>query len=227
MLVYKIPSGEITYLPYLEKIGKQGKKVILSTGMATMDEIHKAVEILKTNGTSDISILHCTTEYPTQYKDLNLRVIETLKKEFPNQKIGYSDHSIGYEVPIAAVSLGAEIIEKHFTLDNEMKGPDHKASATPDILEKLVKGIRIVEESLGSKEKEPVEAEIKNKIVARKSIVAKTAIKKGEIFTRENIIAKRPGNGISPMHWYDILGKSSEKDFDEDTLIEHSEFKNQ
>jgi len=151
----------------------------------------------------------------------------TLKKEFLNQKIGYSDHSIGYEVPIAAATLGAEIIEKHFTLDNDMPGPDHKASATPDILERLVKGVRIVETSLGKYEKEPVEVEIKNKIVARKSIIAKKAIKKGEVFTEENITTKRPGNGISPMNWYDILGKVSEYDFEEDMLIKHSEFKNQ
>ena len=130
MSVYKIPSGEITNLPYLEKIGKQKKKVILSTGMATMDEIHAAVKILEDNGTIDISILHCTTEYPTKYEDLNLNVIKTLQKEFPNHTIGYSDHSIGYSVPIAAVALGAEIIEKHFTLDNNMPGPDHKASGT-------------------------------------------------------------------------------------------------
>ena len=154
-------------------------------------------------------------------------MISTLKKEFPNQKIGYSDHSIGYEVPIAAATLGAEIIEKHFTLDNDMPGPDHKASATPDILERLVKGIRIVGASLGKFEKEPVEVEIKNKIVARKSIIAKKAIKKGEVFTEENITTKRPGNGISPMNWYDILGKVSEYDFEEDMLIKHSEFKNQ
>ena len=227
MPVYKIPSGEITNLPYLEKIGKQNKKVILSTGMATLEEIHAAVKILEDNGTEDISILHCTTEYPTKYPDLNLNVISTLKKKFPNQKIGYSDHSIGYEVPIAAATLGAEIIEKHFTLDNDMPGPDHKASATPDILERLVKGVRIVETSLGKYEKEPVEAEIKNKIVARKSIIAKKAIEKGEVFTEENITTKRPGNGISPMNWYDILGKVSEYDFEEDMLIKHSEFKNQ
>ncbi|WP_314006042.1 N-acetylneuraminate synthase [Gemella morbillorum] len=227
MSVYKIPSGEITNLPYLEKIGKQKKKVILSTGMATMDEIHAAVKILEDNGTIDISILHCTTEYPTKYEDLNLNVIKTLQKEFPNHTIGYSDHSIGYSVPIAAVALGAEIIEKHFTLDNNMPGPDHKASATPDILRRLVKGIRIVELSLGQFEKTPVVAEIKNKIVARKSIIAKRQIRKGEKFTRENITTKRPGNGISPMCWYDILGKVSEDDFEEDTIIVHSEFENQ
>ncbi|MGL4589751.1 MAG: N-acetylneuraminate synthase [Mycoplasmatales bacterium] len=224
MAVYKIPSGEITNLPYLEKIGKLGKKVIISTGMAVMDEIKEAVRILEENGTSDITILHCTTEYPTKYPDLNLNVIKTLQTEFPNNDIGYSDHSVGYEVPIVAVSMGATIIEKHFTLDNDMPGPDHKASANPDILKRLVSGIRNIEEAMGSFDKLPVEAEIKNKVVARKSIIAKIQIKKGDVFTEENITTKRPGNGISPMKWYDVLGKVAEKDFEEDQLIEHSMF---
>ncbi|HFI0230466.1 TPA: N-acetylneuraminate synthase [Streptococcus suis] len=227
MPVYKIPSGEITNLPYLEKIGQQGKKVILSTGMAVMDEIHQAVKILQENGTSDISILHCTTEYPTPYDALNLNVLHTLKQEFPDLTIGYSDHSIGSEVPIAAAAMGAELIEKHFTLDNDMPGPDHKASATPDILAALVKGVRIVEKSLGKFEKEPEEVEVRNKIVARKSIVAKTPIKKGDVFTEENITVKRPGNGISPMEWYNVLGQVSEHDFDVDQNIRHSQFANQ
>ncbi|KHD44211.1 N-acetylneuraminate synthase [Streptococcus hongkongensis] len=227
MPVYKIPSGEITNLPYLEKIGKQKKKVILSTGMAMMDEIHRAVEILQQNGTNDISILHCTTEYPTPYSSLNLNVIHTLKEEFPEFTIGYSDHSIGSEVPIAAVAMGAEVIEKHFTLDTEMEGPDHKASATPEILEALVKGIRIIEQSLGRFEKIPDPVEEKNKIVARKSVVALGAIKKGEIFTEKNITVKRPGNGISPMFWYDILGKEAQVSFEEDEIICDSRFENQ
>lgn len=227
MPVYKIPSGEITNLPYLEKIGKQKKKVILSTGMATMEEIHNAVKILNSGGTYDISILHCTTEYPTPYDALNLNVITTLKREFPNLTIGYSDHSIGAEVPVAAVALGAEIIEKHFTLDNNMTGPDHKASATPEVLKSLVKGIRIIEKSLGKFEKEPEEVEIRNKIVARKSIVAKKNIKVGDIFTVDNITVKRPGNGISPMNWYDILGEISESNFEEDQVINHSKFEKQ
>lgn len=227
MPVYKIPSGEITNLTYLEKIGKQRKKVILSTGMANIDEIKTAVSILKEAGGEDISVLHCTTEYPTPYEALNLNVISTLKKEFPDLKIGYSDHSIGYEVPIAAAALGAEIIEKHFTLDNNMPGPDHKASATPEILANLVKGVRIVEKSLGKFEKVPEEVEVKNKIVARKSIIAKVSIKKGEVFTEENITVKRPGNGISPMNWYNILGEKAERDFLEDELISSSKFENQ
>ena len=227
MPVYKISSGEITNLPYLEKIGQQKKKVILSTGMAVMDEIHAAVKILQENGTTDISILHCTTEYPTPYDALNLNVITTLKREFPNLVIGYSDHSIGSEVPIAAAALGAEVIEKHFTLNTEMEGPDHKASATPDILANLVKGVRIVEKSLGSFDKTPEAVEEKNKIVARKSVVALCPIKQGEIFTEENITVKRPGNGISPMYWYEILGKEAQSDFEEDQVIVDNRFEPQ
>lgn len=219
MQVFKIPSGEITNLPYIQKIGKQAKKVILSTGMATLDEIHQAVKVLEDNGTTDIHILHCTTEYPTNYEDLNLNVIHTLKKEFPKYNIGYSDHSIGYEVPILAAAMGATIIEKHFTLDNNMPGPDHRASAEPDVLKRLVKGVRIAEVSLGKFDKIPVEAEIKNKIVARKSIIASRPIKAGEVLTSENITTKRPGNGISPMKWYDVLGEVADRDYDEDELI--------
>lgn len=225
MAVYKIPSGEITNQPYLEKIGKLNKKVIISTGMATMPEIKSALDILKKNGTKDITILHCTTEYPTMDKDLNLNVIKTLQKEFPEYHIGYSDHSVGYEAAIIAATMGATVIEKHFTLDNNMSGPDHKASATPDILKAIVSGVRKVEVMLGSFEKIPVEAEIKNKIVARKSIVAKKAIHKGEVFTIDNITVKRPGNGISPMEWYNILGKESQFDFEEDQLIVDTNFK--
>ncbi|MEK5289173.1 N-acetylneuraminate synthase [Streptococcus sp. FSL R7-0212] len=224
MPIYKIPSGEITNLPYLEIIGKLNKKVILSTGMANMEEIHNAVNILVNNGTKDISILHCTTEYPTPFTSINLNVLNTLKKEFPNLKIGYSDHSIGYQVPIAAAALGAEVIEKHFTLDTNMPGPDHKASATPEILSDLVKGIRIVESALGKSEKIPDPVEEKNKIVARKSIVALKEIKKGDTYTTENITVKRPGNGISPMHWYDILGDQAEESFEPDQLVKDSRF---
>lgn len=224
MPVYKIPSGEITNLPYLEKIGKLKKKVILSTGMAVMSEIHQAVDILEKYGTTDISILHCTTEYPTQDEDLNLNVISTLQKEFKNNDVGYSDHSVGYEAAIISSSMGCKIIEKHFTLDNAMPGPDHKASANPEILKRLVDGVRKVEKQMGSFEKQPVEAEIKNKIVARKSIVALRDIKKGEKFTVENITTKRPGNGISPMKWYELLGQEAEKDFSIDELISHNGF---
>ncbi len=227
MSVYKIPSGEITNLPYLEKIGKLNKKVILSTGMAVMEEIHQAIDILKKNGTEDISILHCTTEYPTLDKDLNMNVIATMQEEFKDYSIGYSDHSVGYEAAIIATTMGCNIIEKHFTLDNDMPGPDHKASANPDILERLVKGVRRAEAMMGSFEKKPVEAEIKNKVVARKSIVAKVDILKGEIFTEENITTKRPGNGISPMNWYEVLGKKAQRNFEMDELIEDSSFEMQ
>ncbi len=227
MPIYKIPSGEITNLPYLEKIGKLNKKVIISTGMAVLSEIKKAVQILQENGTKDITILHCTTEYPTRDDDLNLNVIKTLQEEFPNNNIGYSDHSVGYEVPVVAASMGCTVVEKHFTLDNDMSGPDHKASANPDILKRLVSGIRKIEKAMGYFEKLPVDAEIKNKIVARKSIVAKVEIKKGDILSDENITTKRPGNGISPMNWYDILGKVAEQDFSEDQLIEHTGFEMQ
>lgn len=227
MEVYKIPSGEITNLPYLEKIAKQKKKIILSTGMATIEEIRNAVLVLEKNGSNDIHILHCTTEYPTLDRDLNLNAIRTLQIEFPRYSIGFSDHSLGSVAAIAAAALGATIIEKHFTLDNEMEGPDHRASATPMILKEIVKGVRRTEILLGNFEKVPAEVEKKNKIVARKSIVAKTDIKKGDLFTEKNITVKRPGNGISPMFWYDVLGKVSEKNFGVDENIEIEEITTQ
>lgn len=227
MSIFKIPSGEITNLPFLEKIGSQRKKVLLSTGMATLEEIHRAVDILEINGTHDITILHCTTDYPTAYKDVNLHVMSTLKKEFPEYKIGFSDHSIGYTVPIMAATLGATIIEKHFTIDNNLPGPDQKASGTPDIFEEMVHGIRVAEQALGGYEKQPVAVELKNRVVARKSIIAKKPIKKGERFSKDNLTLKRPGNGISPMFWYDIMGKVSDKDYQFDDIITDSEFKMQ
>ena len=224
MTTFKIPSGEITNLPYLERIGKVNGKVILSTGMANISEIKKAVDILVINGTTDITILHATTEYPTQYKDMNLRAMLTIKKAFPEYKIGLSDHSIGYQAAIAAAAMGATVIEKHFTIDNSLPGPDQKASSTPEILQQIVEGVRIIEEELGSSEKDAVEVEQFNKIVARKSIIARKKIEKGEKFTIDNITVKRPGNGISPMNWYDILGKVSETDFRPDDLITSSSF---
>lgn len=224
MTTFKIPSGEITNLPYLERIGRVGGKVFLSTGMATIDEIHEAVDILQENGTTDITILHATTEYPTMYEDINLNAMKTLMKEFPDNAIGLSDHSLGYVVAIAAAGIGAQVIEKHFTIDNTLPGPDQKASSTPEVLTELVKDVRIVEKSLGSFEKHAVEVEEFNKIVARKSVIAKTHIKKGETFSVNNLTLKRPGNGISPMHWYDVLGKVSEQDFEEDDLIVDSRF---
>lgn len=227
MTTFKVPSGEITNLPFLEKVGAQGKKVILSTGMATLEEVHTAVDILVNNGTTDITILHCTTEYPTKYEDINLSVMQTLKAEFPKFQVGFSDHSIGYQVPIMAAALGAAVIEKHFTTDNNLPGPDQKASGTPDIFKRMVDGVRIAEVAIGKPEKKPVGIEMDNRIVARKSIIAKRPILKGEIFTTDNITLKRPGSGISPMRWYDLLGKESQFSFEEDSLIKDTRFPSQ
>ena len=221
MTTWKIPSGEITNLPYLEKIGRLKQKVILSTGMSTLDEVRQAIDILVENGTEklNISLLHCTTEYPAPFQDVNLRAMKTLKKEF-GLCVGYSDHTQGIEVPIAAVTMGAQIIEKHFTLDKNLEGPDHKASLEPCELKAMVRAIRHVESALGNGFKAPTESEIKNIKVARKSIVAKIDIKKGELLTEENITVKRPGNGVSPMYWYQALGSYAVRDFAEDELIE-------
>ncbi len=217
--IWKIPSGEITNLPYLKKIAKLKNKVILSTGMCTLDDIENALNILKENGVEDITVLHCTTEYPTPFSDVNLKAMETIKNKF-NVKVGYSDHTKGIEVPIAAVAMGATVIEKHFTLDKNMEGPDHKASLEPQELKDMVEGIRNIELALGSGVKEPAPSEIKNINIARKSIIAKCNIKVGEVFTEENLTVKRPGDGISPMKWYDVLGKVASRDFVEDELIE-------
>lgn len=215
---WKIPSGEITNLPYLIEIAKTRKPVIMSTGMAELNEIEEAMRILRLNGTSDITLLQCHTDYPTSMENVNLRVMETLKNKF-NVPVGLSDHSVGIEVPIAAVALGASVIEKHFTLDRKMKGPDHKASIEPDELKKMVKAIRNIEIAMGDGIKKCSDIERPNIIVARKSIVAKRNIKKGEILTEENITTKRPGNGISAMKWYDVLGSEAVRDFGEDELI--------
>jgi N,N'-diacetyllegionaminate synthase len=219
--IFKIPSGEITNLPYLEKIGKLRKKVILSTGMADLGEIEDALDILTSCGTKkeDITILHCNTEYPTPYEDVNLLAMLTIKEAF-KVKVGYSDHTPGIEVPIAAVALGASVIEKHFTLDRNMQGPDHKSSLEPNELKAMVRAIRNVEKALGDGIKKPSPSEIKNKIIVRRSIVAKRNIKRGEIFNEENITVKRPATGISPMRWYEILGKTATRDYKEDEIIE-------
>ena len=217
--LWKIPSGEITNLPYLLKIAKTKKPVILSTGMSTLSEVGAAIDVLKANGTSEISLLHCTTEYPTPFSDVNLNAMLTMKEAF-NLNVGYSDHTLGIEIPIAAVAMGATIIEKHFTLDRNMEGPDHKASLEPDELSAMIRAIRNTELALGNGIKEPAESETKNMIIARKSIIAARDIKKGELFTAENITVKRPGNGISPMKWYDIIGLKASRDFMEDELIE-------
>lgn len=215
---WKIPSGEITNLPYLEKIAHTGKDIIMSTGMCTMEEIQKAIDILKKNGAGKITLLHCNTEYPTPYGDVNLRAMKTMADTF-GVEVGYSDHTKGIEVPIAAVAMGAVVIEKHFTLDKNMPGPDHKASLEPYELKQMVQSIRNIEKALGSSEKKPSASEIKNIDIARKSIVAKKTIKKGEELTEDNLDIKRPGNGISPMYWYDLLGTKAVKDFSEDELI--------
>lgn len=217
--IWKVPSGEITNYPYLVEIGKTSKKVILSTGMAEIEEISSAIKVLEDNGTKDITVLHCTTEYPTPIKDVNLRAMNTMRDTF-GYPVGYSDHTQGIEVDLAAVALGATVIEKHFTLDRNLQGPDHKASLEPDELKTMVDGIRKIEVALGTGVKKPSESEIKNRLVARKSIVAKKAIKAGEILTDENITTKRPGSGVNPMKWNEVLGTKAIRDFEEDELIE-------
>lgn len=217
--IWKIPSGEITNYPYLVEIAKTGKDVILSTGMSTLQEIDAALTVLKGNGAGKISILHCTTNYPTPMEDVNLKAMITLKKHFKCD-IGYSDHTLGIEVPTAAVAMGAVIIEKHFTLDHSMEGPDHKASLEPDELELMVKAIRNVEIALGSSLKTPSKSEMKNISAARKSIIASRAINAGEILSADNLTTKRPGMGLSPMRWNEVIGTRAIRDFDEDELIE-------
>lgn len=215
---WKLPSGEITNLPYLEAIGKMKKKVVMSTGMCEMEEIEAAIQVLEQAGTTDISVLHCNTEYPTPFCDVNLLAMKQMAYVL-KKPIGYSDHTVGIEVPIAAVALGAVVIEKHFTLDRTMEGPDHKASLEPDELKAMVSAIRNIEKSLGDGEKKRTESEAKNCAVARKSIVAKCKIQKGETFTEENLTVKRPGTGISPMKWYEVLGTKAEHDYEADELI--------
>jgi N,N'-diacetyllegionaminate synthase len=219
--VFKIPSGEITNLPFLRKIGSLKKTVILSTGMSDLSEVEDALNILVESGTDkrNISILHCNTEYPTPFTDVNLNAMKSLADTFKTA-IGYSDHTIGIAVSLAAVALGATIIEKHFTLDKEMEGPDHKASLNPTELNNLVSGIREIEQALGLSIKSPTPSESKNIKVARKSIVALKDIIKGEILSEENLTVKRPGTGISPMKWDSVIGKVASRNFEEDELIE-------
>lgn len=219
MELYKVPSGEITNLPYLRKIGATKKRVILSTGMSTLQEIKDAMAVLKKSGCPEISVLHCNTQYPTPMQDVNLNVIKGLKEEL-DVEVGYSDHTLGIEVPIAAVALGATIIEKHFTLDKSMEGPDHKASLNPKELKAMVQAIRNIEKAMGRKEKAPTNSERGNLAVARKSIVAKVHIKKGDILNESNLTTKRPGNGVSPMRWDEVIGQVACRDFEEDELIE-------
>lgn len=215
---WKIPSGEVTNLPYLEALAKTGRPVVMSTGMCEMGEIEAALRVLRENGTTDIRLLHCNTEYPTPFADVNLLAMETMRRAF-GVEVGYSDHTKGIEVPIAAVALGATIIEKHFTLDRNMEGPDHKASLEPDELAAMVSAIRNIEQALGSGEKTASPSERKNIAVVRKSIVAKRAIKQGEVFSEENLTAKRPGTGISPMRWFEVIGQVAAKDYMRDEII--------
>lgn len=217
---WKIPSGEITNLPYLRKIARQGGRVILSTGMSMLEEVEKAVEVLEAGGMKreDIALLHCNTQYPTPMTDVNLRAMESLRK-LGCGAVGYSDHTVGIEVPVAATALGADIIEKHFTLDKTMEGPDHRASLDPQELAAMVSAIHNVSLALGSAEKRVSPSERPNIDVARKSIVAARDIKEGELLTEENITVKRPGSGLSPMLWDSVIGTRAKRDFDRDTLI--------
>ncbi|MDR9424089.1 MAG: N-acetylneuraminate synthase [Marinobacter sp.] len=217
----KVPSGELTNLPYLRYLTRRGKPVFLSTGMATLGEIEAAIGVVEQAGTprDRITVLHCTTEYPTPMDEVNLSAMANMGKAF-GVAIGYSDHTQGIEVPIAAVALGASVIEKHFTLDRSMPGPDHRASLEPDELKAMVSGIRNIEKAMGDGIKRPGPSELKNKPVARKSLVAAQPIRVGEPFTAENLVAKRPGTGVSPMRWDEVIGRKAPRDFGEDELIE-------
>lgn len=217
----KVPSGELTNLPYLRYLARHSKRILLSTGMANMGEIEAAINAVELAGIprDNITVLHCTTEYPTPMEDVNLRAMVNIGKAF-GVSVGYSDHTNGIEVPIAAVALGASVIEKHFTLDRALPGPDHKASLEPDELKSMVQGIRRIEIALGDGIKRPSRSELKNEPIARKSLVAARTIKAGELFSEHNLVAKRPGTGISPMHWDDVIGRAASRDFNEDELIE-------
>ncbi len=218
--IFKIPSGEITNLPYLKHIGKLDKKIILSTGMSNFDEVKNALAVLVNSGTkkNNITILHANTEYPTPIQDVNLRAMLSIGKEL-DINFGYSDHTLGIEVSIAAVSIGAQCIEKHITLDCNMRGPDHKASLEPIQFTEMVTAIRNIEKALGSSIKKPSKSEISNIQIVRKSIVAKTTIRKGDILSDKNLAVKRPGKGISPMKWDEVIGTKATKDYNEDDLI--------
>ncbi len=217
---YKIPSGEITNLPYLIKVAKLKLPIVMSTGMANMQEVKEALAVLIAHGINkeDVTILHCNTEYPTPMKDVNLLAMKTIEKEL-GVEIGYSDHTLGIEIPIAAVTLGATVIEKHFTIDKTMEGPDHKASLEPNELKAMVAGIRAIELAMGNGIKTPSESEQKNIKVARKSLVALTDIKEGEVFNESNITVKRPGTGISPMKWNEVLGSRASRNYKADELL--------
>jgi N,N'-diacetyllegionaminate synthase len=219
--LFKIPSGEITNLPYLRHVGRLGKEIILSTGMSGLGEVEAAIDVLGEAGTPRelLTLLHCSTEYPTPMGEVNLRAMQTLKRAF-GVSVGYSDHTHGIEVPIAAVAMGATVIEKHFTLDRKLPGPDHKASLEPDELKAMVAAIRNIEAALGSRVKRPTRSELMNRPVARKSLVAKRDIVAGEVFSTANLCAKRPGTGISPMRWDEFIDKVATRNYLADELIE-------
>lgn len=216
---WKIPSGEITNYPYLVEIAKTGKEILLSTGMSTLQEVDAAMDVFKENGAGRIILLHCTTNYPAPMEEVNLNAMLTLRERY-GCAVGYSDHTRGIEVPVAAAALGAAVIEKHLTLDRGMEGPDHKASLEPDELEAMVKAIRNIEKAMGNGVKAPSESEKANIAVARKSIIAARGIKAGEILTEQNLTTKRPGTGISPMRWNEVIGTRAVRDFEEDELVE-------
>lgn len=216
--ILKIPSGEITNYPYLKRIGEKKKDVILSTGMSQMEEVKEAVRVLKENGAKEITILHCNTEYPTPMKDVNLLAMKTMEREL-QLPVGYSDHTEGIEAAIGAAALGAVVIEKHFTLDKNMEGPDHKASLEPDELKEMVRSIRNIEFALGDGKKITSESEKKNIEFVRKSIVASKKIEKGEVFSEDNITTKRPGYGVSPMRWDEVIGTKADRDYEIDEMI--------
>ena len=225
LTTFKIPSGEITNLPYLRALGKLNKEVILSTGMATLKEVKEAYNVLIEFGTKhdNITMLHANTEYPTPYKDVNLRAMQTIAQEL-NIKIGYSDHTLGIEVSIVAVAMGAKIVEKHFTLDKTMSGPDHKASLEPSELKAMVKAIRNIEFAMGDGQKKPSKSETKNIVIARKSIVAAKEISVGELFNESNLTTKRPGTGVSPMKWDEVIGRKAKREYYPDDLIEFTDY---
>ncbi len=218
--IFKIPSGEITNLPYLREIGKLNKKVVLSTGMSDMGEVEDALEVLINSGTKkeNITVLHANTMYPTPMDDVNLKAMQTIASAF-KVNVGYSDHTLGIEVPISAVAMGATVIEKHFTLDKNLEGPDHKASLEPDELKSMVKAIRNIQKALGNGIKKPTQSEKPNIAVARKSIIAKKPIKQGEELNENNLTTKRPANGISPMRWDEVVGSIAKRDYKVDEPI--------
>lgn len=215
---WKIPSPEVNDPPCLIEVAKTHKPVLLSTGMCTLDEVRTAIKILQDNGAGEITLLQCNSEYPTPFTDVNLRAMVAMKEEF-GFPVGYSDHTPGYEAAIAAVALGATVIEKHFTACRDLPGPDHKASLLPEELKAMVQAIRNVEQALGNVQKDPTPSELMNRSIQRKSVVAKCHINKGEVFTEENLTTKRPGTGISSARWFEVLGKTADRDYDEDDFI--------